>query len=506
MTPRGRGARANRNRRLRDRRDVNRSVASHFPRFTQRRLVVEDSFNLWDVGPRLRASVTETDYCFRRRKLGNYDNAQTERDRQSAPMTDATMPSTPPRDAEDGFDEREMVVASLIRELGSLSPSGRFRDKRLIHRFAATRDYNRDATAKLLHEYARYRRARGLEDDSLRNNPGVSREMRKRHTMRLLDPRLGPATSDSAQRLTFLQLHTPSMWPTARDKDGCPVVYTNVEQYACRGASSRAVEQTFVWILETVCNELDEEEGLGDHRGRFTILLDLTRCPHVHLPAFCKLGEILQRALKRGFRGRLNRFYIYPTGRRGRVLLRVIKPFLGKYTPPKIEMIPRENLDRLTEIFPREILPEHLGGTSRLLTVAFADPSPSRSVEGAEAGAAAAADATKTTTTTRETPRETEGDHGDLRWFLKVPLVNFSVLAVMTACSARFGASFPAREERRRRRRLTWARRAAPALRNAVAWHLVGFTGFGIQYSGAWSAAVTVLFAAWRYRKMEGAG
>ena len=458
------------------------------------------------MGPRLRASVTETDYCFRRRKLGNYDNGQTERDRQSAPMTDATMPSTPPRDAEDGFDEREMVVASLIRELGSLSPSGRFCDKRLIHRFAATRDYNRDATAKLLHEYARYRRARGLEDDSLRNNPGVSREMRKRHTMRLLDPRLGPATSNSAQRLTFLQLHTPSMWPTARDKDGCPVVYTNVEQYACRGASSRAVEQTFVWILETVCNELDEEEGLGDHRGRFTILLDLTRCPHVHLPAFCKLGEILQRALKRGFRGRLNRFYIYPTGRRGRVLLRVIKPFLGKYTPPKIEMIPRENLDRLTEIFPREILPEHLGGTSRLLTVAFADPSPSRSVEGAEAGAAAAAGATKTTTTTRETPRETVGDHGDLRWFLKVPLVNFSVLAVMTACSARFGASFPAREERRRRRRLTWARLAAPALRNAAAWHLVGFTGFGIQYSGAWSAAVTVLFAAWRYRKMEGAG
>ena len=176
-------------------------------------------------------------------------------------MTDATMPSTPPRDAEDGFDEREMVVASLIRELGSLSPSGRFRDKRLIHRFAATRDYNRDATAKLLHEYARYRRARGLEDDSLRNNPGVSREMRKRHTMRLLDPRLGPATSDSAQRLTFLQLHTPSMWPTARDKDGCPVVYTNVEQYACRGASSRAVEQTFVWILETVCNELGRRDS-----------------------------------------------------------------------------------------------------------------------------------------------------------------------------------------------------------------------------------------------------
>ena len=458
------------------------------------------------MGPRLRASVTETDYCFRRRKLGNYDNGQTERDRQSAPMTDATMPSTPPRDAEDGFDEREMVVASLIRELGSLSPSGRFRDKRLIHRFAATRDYNRDATAKLLHEYARYRRARGLEDDSLRNNPGVSREMRKRHTMRLLDPRLGPATSDSAQRLTFLQLHTPSMWPTARDKDGCPVVYTNVEQYACRGASSRAVEQTFVWILETVCNELDEEEGLGDHRGRFTILLDLTRCPHVHLPAFCKLGEILQRALKRGFRGRLNRFYIYPTGRRGRVLLRVIKPFLGKYTPAQDRDDPARKPRQVDGDIPSRDPPR----TSRRHLA-----SPHRRVRGSipiairrrrRGWRRSAPRARRRRRQQRETPRETVGDHGDLRWFLKVPLVNFSVLAVMTACSARFGASFPAREERRRRRRLTWARLAAPALRNAAAWHLVGFTGFGIQYSGAWSAAVTVLFAAWRYRKMEGAG
>ena len=231
-------------------------------------------------------------------------------------------------------------------------------------------------------------RARARGRFSAQQPRGIARDAQEAHHAAPRPQTGSRHVEDSAQRLTFLQLHTPSMWPTARDKDGCPVVYTNVEQYACRGASSRAVEQTFVWILETVCNELDEEEGLGDHRGRFTILLDLTRCPHVHLPAFCKLGEILQRALKRGFRGRLNRFYIYPTGRRGRVLLRVIKPFLGKYTPPKIEMIPRENLDRLTEIFPREILPEHLGGTSRLLTVAFADSSPSRSVEGAEAAAA----------------------------------------------------------------------------------------------------------------------
>ena len=94
---------------------------------------------------------------------------------------------------------------------------------------------------------------------------------------------------------------------------------------------------------ELVCREMDRELANGGddaaHEGKFTILLDLTSCVHVHLPAFCKLGEILQRASKRGFRGRLHRFYIYPTGRRGRVLLRLMRPLLGRYTPPKIKLV-----------------------------------------------------------------------------------------------------------------------------------------------------------------------
>jgi hypothetical protein len=122
------------------------------------------------------------------------------------------------------------------------------------------------------------------------------------------------------------------------------------------------VESTFVWILETVCREMDameeetetsppEEETSqsqgegtrsgghgrrsGGHGGKFTILLDLSTCPHVHLAAFFSIGKLLQKTIKTGFRGRLNRFYVYPTGKLARVGFNCIKPVLGKYTLPK---------------------------------------------------------------------------------------------------------------------------------------------------------------------------
>ena len=102
-----------------------------------------------------------------------------------------------------------------------------------------------EQTAALLREYAAWRTKVGLEDDSLSREPGVFRELRKRHTMRLLDPsgatryqqqQQEQQQEQQQQSLTFLELHSPSMWPTARDRDGCPVVYTNMEQYQ-RGAS-----------------------------------------------------------------------------------------------------------------------------------------------------------------------------------------------------------------------------------------------------------------------------
>ena len=237
--------------------------------------------------------------------------------------------------AEEEARRHAVVVRELVREVGHLSPA--LRDDRLVRRFAETRGFSRPETKELLLQYATYRVERGLDDDSLPLEAGVTAEMRKRHTMRLLDPRHAPeerratgvcsgTRAEQHRALTFLALSTPSVWPTARDRDGYPVIYTNVEQYA-RGAS-KALEATLVWTCELVCREMDRELANGEdgaaHKGKFTILLDLTSCVHVHLPAFCKLGEILQRALKRGFRGRLHRFYLYPSN--GRISRRSTLP------------------------------------------------------------------------------------------------------------------------------------------------------------------------------------
>ena len=243
---------------------------------------------------------------------------------------------------------REAVVEALYRDVDGLSP--RLKDRRLIRRFAATRDHDRSRTRRLLVEYDKFYAKSGLLDDHLGRDPGVRTEMRRRGTMRLLDPRDAPGVHDDSmavedadteagprrtrQRLTFLQLHTPSMWRTVRDKDGCPAVYTNLESY--RRGANKDVENTFVWILETVCREMDvsgdetdASDGAGEG-GRFTILLDASTCS-THTRDFkaaawiaccANLGRVLQTALKRGFRGRLHKFYVYPTGKAARSLLR----------------------------------------------------------------------------------------------------------------------------------------------------------------------------------------
>ena len=244
---------------------------------------------------------------------------------------------------------REAVVEALYRDVDGLSP--RLKDRRLIRRFAATRDHDRSRTRRLLVEYSLFYAKSGLLDDHLGRDPGVRTEMRRRGTMRLLDPRDAPGVHDDSmaiedadteagpqrtqrQRLTFLQLHTPSMWRTVRDKDGCPTVYTNLESY--RRGANKDVENTFVWILETVCREMDvsgdetdASDGAGEGGG-FTILLDASTCS-THTRDFkaaawiaccANLGRVLQTALKRGFRGRLHRFYVYPTGQAARSLLR----------------------------------------------------------------------------------------------------------------------------------------------------------------------------------------
>ena len=345
--------------------------------------------------------------------------------------------------------------------------------------------------------------------------------------MRLLDPRDAPAAHRagasiedapeerrrlSAQRLTFLQLHTPSMWRTARDKDGCPAVYTNLESY--RRGASKDVENTFVWILETVCREMDEddaEDAAGDtasghsEGGRFTILLDASTCGErdfraaAWIACCANLGRVLQTALKRGFRGRLNRFYVYPTGRAARSLLRIVKPFLGKYTPPKIVTVDagERGVARLVEVFGVDALPPHLGGRSELISVPLSEDDARgdatdgkkdalRDDENPPAG-------TRPRRPTRGGRRRPRRDLDDYAWFLAVPILNFLLVAGLVATSAAPGET-GGYSSRRARVGRSFVRMA----RNAFAWHVIGSCLFGLEFSGVLSAGVSAACATWR--------
>lgn len=445
-------------------------------------------------------------------------------------MTSASIESLSQEEA-----RRRDIVTSLLREVQNLNLSPALRDTRLIRRFAETRGFDKGRTLVLLKQYHSYRVERGLDDDSLPRSPGVSHEMRQRHTMRLLDPRHAPPptqtdpqttqTPQQTQALTFLQLSTPSLWPTARDADGCPVIYTDVAQYQ---GNAKFVESTLVWTCELVCREMDLEMDetcdatVNSNHGKFTILLDMTNCHRVQLPALCRLGEILQRALRRGFRGRLHRFYMYPTGRKGRLLLRVLKPLLGRYTPPKIKPLDRTDQTQLYEIFARDILPPSLGGTSELLSVQFDD------IVGDEISLESDETTERDGTQKKQNgsssflPDAAHEDHTDLKWFLKVPALNFFVLAVMTLTSVKFAPKIPpdlgSRKENavllKTQTRTTrpvkkgaakkprrWARAGATLIVNVWTWRTIGWVGCGIERSGAWSLAAMLVTGAWRGRR-----
>ena len=90
--------------------------------------------------------------------------------------------------------------------------------------------------------------------------------------------------------------------------------------------SSSVVERTLVAILEQVCEEADAAEA-GERSperprgGRFTILLDLTRCSRAHVPAFVTFGKILRNARdKNKWRKIVENRRRYAFGPRGQVL------------------------------------------------------------------------------------------------------------------------------------------------------------------------------------------
>lgn len=119
-------------------------------------------------------------------------------------------------------------------------------------------------------------------------------------------------------------------------------------------------------------------------------------------------------------------------------------------------------------------------------------------------------------------PDAAHEDHTDLKWFLKVPALNFFVLAVMTLTSVKFAPKIPpdlgSRKENavllKTQTRTTrpvkkgaakkprrWARAGATLIVNVWTWRTIGWVGCGIERSGAWSLAAMLVTGAWRGRR-----
>ena len=175
-------------------------------------------------------------------------------------------------------------------------------------------------------------------------------------------------------------------------------------------------------------------------------------------------------------------------------MYRVIKPFLGKYTPPKIVMVDAGDLAKLGEVFGVDALPSHLGGRSELLSV------PLSGDDGAERGAGTSS------LSATEKPLETSGnderrprrDLDDYAWFLRVPAFNFLVVAALVATSARASALDSTPDGKRQRLSRTRRDAGFRVARNATVWHVIGSSVLGLDFAGWVSACVTVGCAWWR--------
>ena len=180
---------------------------------------------------------------------------------------------------------------------------------------------------------------------------------------------------------------------------------------------------------------------------------------------------------------------------------RVIKPFLGKYTPPKIVMVDAGDLAKLGEVFGVDALPSHLGGRSELLSVPLSgdDGDAER-----EAGTASLSATEKPLETSGNDERRPRRDLDDYAWFLRVPAFNFLVVAALVATSARAPALDSTLNDGKRQspvcQRLSRTRRDAGfrVARNATVWHVIGSRVLGLDFAGWVSACVTVGCAWWR--------
>ena len=167
---------------------------------------------------------------------------------------------------------------------------------------------------------------------------------------------------------------------------------------------------------------------------------------------------------------------------------RVIKPFLGKYTPPKIVMVDAGDLAKLGEVFGVDALPVHLGGRSELLSVPLSGDGGAERV----AGTASSSATEKPLETSGNDERRPRRDLDDYAWFLRVPAFNFLVVAALVATSARAPALDSTLNDGKRQSpvcrggRLGRTRRDAGfrVARNATVWHVIGSRVLGLDFAG----------------------
>ena len=236
-------------------------------------------------------------------------------------------------------------IAAALRTNGASSLAD---NRALLARFAVTRNFEVGPTVELLMQYHAWRQSMQL--DKL-TRTDVAAELDKRYVMWLPaacdDGTAQPCSADAG---------------VGRDLDGKPVLYKCMAAWerAPRG-DARAVDAAHCWVFDSVCRDMDRDTS-ADAPDTFSVLLDLTSAAsRFDVDAFRSLGAML----KLGFRGRLHRMVIYPAGRLERMLFAALrKTFMGKGTPQKVLMLAAHERAQLLALFPRQMLPVHLGGRS----------------------------------------------------------------------------------------------------------------------------------------------
>lgn len=137
-----------------------------------------------------------------------------------------------------------------------------------------------------------------------------------------------------------------------RDLEGHRVVYKYLKNFK----QTTNIEEVYLFIFGKVCKQLDYT---GE--STFTVLFDISCIYKLDFYCFKQLADLL----KKNFKNRLHKLYIYPCGMLGQLAFWGIRKFLGPLTVKKIVLV--TNKQQLESYFDNSVIPLHLGGTCNVL-------------------------------------------------------------------------------------------------------------------------------------------